>query len=110
MGLFEHDGALYTATELGTGEMPIVERLDTLKGRWVPVPIESAEAVSPFGTAFAAGPAEAVPPAEGDCPVISAGDDDGTGADTGIQLEEGMVLGLDNLIALRSLLPPEVWN
>lgn len=60
--------------------------------------------------AFAAVPAEAVPPAEGDCPVISAGDDDGTGADTGIQLEEGMVLSLDNLIALRSLLPPEVWN
>lgn len=56
-----------------------------------------------------AGAALAEPPPEGQCPVLSGGPGSEAG-DSGLQLREGMLLGLNDLMALRSLLPPEVWS
>lgn len=57
----------------------------------------------------AAAPAGAAPPAEGECPVISGDTHDAGADDVGVVLREGMSITLDTLLALRSLLPPEVW-
>jgi hypothetical protein len=55
------------------------------------------------------GAAWAEPPPEGQCPLLGGGPGAESG-DTGLQLREGMLLGLNDLMALRSLLPAEVWS
>ena len=60
---------------------------------------------------LAAAPAGAELPPEGRCPEFSGAPSDGAGEDSGgPMLEEGGVVGLDGLLALQSLFPPEVWT
>jgi hypothetical protein len=56
--------------------------------------------------------ASAVPPDEGECPTVSAGPEDGDTAEdaTPLVLEEGMIVDKQGLLALRRLLPKEVWR
>lgn len=49
-------------------------------------------------------------PPEGRCPVISGAVAPGSEDASAIRLREGMVLGMDDLFALRTLLPEEVWQ
>lgn len=59
----------------------------------------------------AAAPASAAPPAEGECPVLSGTAPAGAAEDAaGFALREGMVLGIQDVLALQELLPPEVWS
>ncbi len=58
------------------------------------------------------GPARAELPPEGRCPDFTgAATGDGRGEDSGAPLlEEGGALGLEDLLALQSLLPEEIWT
>ncbi len=49
-------------------------------------------------------------PPEGRCPVISGAAGPGAEDASAIRLREGMVLGIEDLFALRTLLPEEVWQ
>jgi len=57
------------------------------------------------------GASRAAPPPEGTCPVLTGeGGPPETREDVGgAMLEEGSVIGLDRLLGLRSLFPPQVW-
>jgi hypothetical protein len=63
---------------------------------------------------LAAQAAAGAPPPEGQCPRLAPADGDGSeGADEdalGSLLSEGDVVGLGDLLKLRALLPPEVWQ
>ncbi len=60
----------------------------------------------------AAPPATAGPPQEGECPAVSAPSSAGGGSvdATPLVLREGMLVDKEGLLALRSLLPPEIWR
>ena len=60
----------------------------------------------------APGPALSAPPAEGECPAISSAGPDGKPEPdaTPVIVKEGMRVDAEGLIALRSLLPQEVWR
>ena len=62
------------------------------------------------GAALAA-PAAGAPPAEGTCPALNARPGGGVAEDAApTRIPEGVRVGHDALIALRSLLPDEVWQ
>lgn len=62
------------------------------------------------GSAAGAGVAWELPP-EGRCPDFTGAPADGVAEDIGGPLvEEGGVVGLEQMMALRQLLPPEVWS
>lgn len=55
---------------------------------------------------------QAKPPPEGDCPAVSGVGSAGAPSEDAapVLLREGMVLTADDLLALRALLPPEIWK
>ena len=57
-------------------------------------------------------PALAAPPEEGECPAISSAGVDGQPSSdaTPLVIKEGMRIGSEDLLALQSLLPPEIWR
>lgn len=73
-----------------------------------------ALAAGALGAALASAPARAGLPAEGDCPTVTGGvvtDEQGRPRDAAsVTLKEGMVLGIENLLVLRELLPTEIWS
>jgi hypothetical protein len=66
------------------------------------------------GIAGGAVPAGAAPPAYGDCPTVAgappAGEGQGEVDAATIQLREGMQIESDQLLMLRELLPPVIWQ
>jgi len=55
-------------------------------------------------------PARAEPPPEGRCPSVGSAGDRRVSDAVPVRLEEGMRLGYDHLLSLRSLLPDEIWQ
>jgi hypothetical protein len=76
-----------------------------------PTPIARILATGLAVFASAAGSAQAAPPPEGRCPSMSGAPGATTTADAvPTPVREGMLLRYDDVLALRSLLPSEIWR
>jgi len=82
-----------------------LERRPHPRGRWIRS-LCAALALAPCV------PAAAAPPDEGDCPEVRLDPvGEGHGLDSPpVQIREGMVIEISQLLLLRSLLPPEIWQ
>ena len=77
----------------------------------VPLPLRPRWLALWLATAAFAAPAAGAPPPEGTCPALTAEPGAGAGEDAVLtRIPEGSTVAHDSLLALRHLLPEEVWQ